>query len=118
MRQPASLSNALPRHDHHEYGPATSGCSTRTTSTPTGSQQVGEPLPFCGQESRLLYVAAPVLDVVLGVRDVPIATDHRVTIGQRGHPVRECGHEALLLELAVGASLAGLDVDARDSQPV
>jgi hypothetical protein len=33
MRQPASLSNALPRHDHHEYGPATSGCNSRTTST-------------------------------------------------------------------------------------
>src|SRR6478672_10818199 len=33
MRQPASLSNARPRHDHHEYGPATSGWSFRTTST-------------------------------------------------------------------------------------
>ncbi|CAM5299629.1 hypothetical protein STENM327S_08805 [Streptomyces tendae] len=33
MRHPASLSKARPRYDHHEYGPSTSGCSARTTST-------------------------------------------------------------------------------------
>src|SRR6266511_5507876 len=35
IRQPASLSNALPRHDHHEYGPGPSDRkSTRLNSSP------------------------------------------------------------------------------------
>jgi hypothetical protein len=52
------------------------------------------------------------------MRDVPVAADDGVAIGQRRHPVRQRGHEPLLLELAVGAGLTGLDVDARDGQPV
>ena len=85
---------------------------------PARGKQLGEPLPFGGQKPGLLDVAAPVLDVVLGVRDVPVATNHGIAIGQRCHPVRERRHEPLLLELAVGAGLTGLDVDARDCQPV
>ena len=33
MRQPVSVSNALPRLDHHEYGPSTSPAQRRPTST-------------------------------------------------------------------------------------
>jgi len=82
---------------------------------PPGREQVGEPLPFAWQETRLLDVALPVLDVVLGVRDIPVATEHRVDArcGQGSHPRGEAGHEALLLELTIGAGLTGLDVQAR-----
>ncbi|SHV22756.1 Uncharacterised protein [Mycobacteroides abscessus subsp. abscessus] len=37
MRHPASLSKALPRHDHQLYGPSTSGCSNRKLSTQPAS---------------------------------------------------------------------------------
>ena len=114
MRQPASLSKARPRQDHQLYGPATSGCTLRTTSTQPDSMSSVSHRRSEGREAGLLDVGLPRLDVGLGMGDVPVAADHRLAVvgGQLGHPLAQRSHEAFLLHLPLGAGLAGVHVDA------
>ena len=76
MRQPASLSNALPRHDHHEYGPGPVARVARAARRP---RRLAEPASrgthAPPEEAALLEVALPVLEVGLAVRDVEVAGD-------------------------------------------
>ncbi len=92
MRQPVSLSKALPRLDHQVYGPSISPWNRRPTSTqpspvpvdpstpvtcsPAVAEEAVEVRPLAREEARLLHVALPVADVELAVPDIQVAHDH------------------------------------------
>ncbi len=57
MRQPASLSKALPRHDHQLYGPGPSGCRRRITSTQPDSSRSVSHCRSLGRKPAFLTLA-------------------------------------------------------------
>ena len=81
---------------------------------PARGQPVGHPLALRGQEAGLVAVAPPVLQVGLGVRDVPVAAHHGVTATghQFGQPHLGRGQETFLLDLPLGVRFPGRHVDA------
>ncbi|GAA4988581.1 hypothetical protein GCM10025734_14300 [Kitasatospora paranensis] len=85
-------------------------------------EQAGHPGALLGEEARVLLVGAPVLEVVLAVGDVPVAADQHLAAvlggpaAQRVQVDDELRHEAFLLVLALGADLAGRQVEAGDGQ--
>ena len=76
MRQPTFFAQAWPRFDHQVYclGPRIDAAEHVDPADPVES--LGEPGALLGEESRVLAVSAPVLEVDLLVRDVPVAADH------------------------------------------
>ena len=86
MRQPASLSNALPRHDHQEYGPRDIGVQHPDHVDPARREQVGEPLPFGGRNPDFFTLPFQFLMSfsVCAMFQSPHTTASRS--GQRRHP--------------------------------
>jgi hypothetical protein len=83
-------------------------------------EHLRQPLPFLRQEAGVLLVGAPVLQVGLLVGDVPVAADQDLAAVGGGafaevlEVGEELGHEAVLLLLALGADLAGGQVEGGD----
>lgn len=83
-------------------------------------EDAAEPLPLLRQEPGVLLVGAPVLQVGLAVGDVPVAADDDLAplgggaLAQFLQVGQELAHEADLLVLALGADLAGGEVEGGD----
>ena len=124
MRHPVSVSNALPRLDHHVYGPSTSPWKRAPDVDPSEARALGpvhpddrlargtdEPVevrPLAREEPGLLDVAPPVADVELAVPDVEVARQHAEgsVLAQLCHPRRHGVEEEPLRVLLGGVGLA------------
>ena len=99
------------------YGPATSGCMTRTTSTqPVASRSVSHCRSAGGTRLSSGWPSTP--SCRSRCAHVPVAADHRVArrVPQHRHPLGDRRHEPFLLPLPLGIGLTRGEVDARDGQ--
>ena len=115
MRQPTFFAHAWPRFDHQVYWSGLRFSRRNTSTKPSSSNTRVSQARSSGRKPEFFWLRAPVLEVDLLVRDVPVAAqdDLAASLAQLLQVQEETLEEAELRRLAVRPGRARRHVDAR-----